>query len=43
MMVSFLLLLGISVQKLRDFLIILREMVQQFEKMSFLKKLRKTP
>lgn len=38
-MVSFLLLLGISVQKLRDFLIILREMVQQFEKMSFLKKL----
>lgn len=39
MMVSFLLLLGISVQKLRDFLIILREMVQQFEKMSFLKKL----
>lgn len=43
MMVSFLLLLGISVQKLRDFLIILREMVQQFEKMSFLKKLWKTP
>lgn len=39
MMVSFLLLLGISVQKLRDFLIIRREMVQQFEKMSFLKKL----
>lgn len=38
-MVSFLLLLGISVQNLRDFLIILREMVQQFEKMSFLKKL----
>lgn len=38
-MVSFLLLLAISVQKLRDFLIILREMVQQFEKMSFLKKL----
>lgn len=43
MMVSFLLLLAISVQKLRDFLIILREMVQQFEKMSFLKKLWKTP
>lgn len=39
MMVSFLLLLGISVQKLRDFQIILREMVQQFEKMSFLRKL----
>lgn len=38
-MVSFLLLLCISVQKLRDFQIILREMVQQFEKMSFLRKL----